>query len=138
MTIKTKPVRTAKLFDDPDVGLLLRITEHFPREVVPNKITFLDHLDASLLQNPLWLAINRQLSDVEPITSESSTTNQPIDEVVDWALLVAYEDLSGADFDEPTWGAKYRKALQRTGADIATAPPPAKLRSQVRNRVGWR
>lgn len=111
--------------------------ETFPREVVPNKITFLDHVDPSLLQTPLWLAVDRPLSDFEPITSEAGTTTADLDEVIDYVQLVAYEDLSNADIKDPAWGDKYAKAIQLTAVVPMANPPPARQQTPTRHRVGW-
>lgn len=52
---------------------------------------------------PIWLAMEAQVSDFEPLLTETSTTSQPLDECACYSLRYLAETMSTRDPQNPIW-----------------------------------
>lgn len=60
-------------------------TENFHNAANPYFVNFSEEVDDAELMAPLWLVVERPLSDVEPLDSETATTSAPFEQVAAYA-----------------------------------------------------
>lgn len=112
--------------------------EIFRADVLNRNLVFDKHIE---MTNPwpLWVAGGPQVSDTEPLDSESAITTQPLDVVADYTILCMAEDLSDNNVHDPRWGATLADYQRKTAIETLVRPRQTKQQGYSRNVVGvWR
>lgn len=74
---------------------------------------------------PIWLAMEAQVSDFEPLLTETSTTTQPLDECVCYSLRWLAETATQRDPSNPIWQAMLQEyKAWAVIEDMARPPQP--------------
>ncbi len=113
-------------------------TEVNRRDVNPCNIQFRSHVRLS--SYPMWLATAPQVSDFEPLDSETGTTKQPLDLVVSHAIVVMAEQMGDTYASDPRWPKVLAEAQRRIEAEVLMRPPEALEEGYMRYGIGqpWR
>lgn len=74
---------------------------------------------------PIWLAMEAQASDLEPLLTETSTTGQPLDECACYSLRYLAETMSTRQPDNPVWANMLQEYKAWSVIEDAGRPPQA-------------
>lgn len=74
---------------------------------------------------PIWLALEAQVSAFEPLLTETSTTNQPLDEVACYALRYIAETMSERDPGNIVWANMLQEYKAWSVIEDMARPPQA-------------
>ncbi len=74
---------------------------------------------------PIWLAMEAQASDFEPLLTETSTTGQPLDECACYSLRYVFETLNERDPDNVVWKNLLAEYKQWAVIEDMARPPQA-------------
>ncbi len=129
------------------------VVETFRRDVVSNRIRLIPStyypnpiispsygslglpVNATNSFRPVWLAMEAQVSDFEPLLTETSTTTQPLDEVVSWTIKLLSEYIMNKA-PSPYWQGVFNEYKGYAVAETMYRPPqpmmPASRFHQVR------
>jgi hypothetical protein len=81
-------------------------------------------------QRPIWLAMEAQVSDFEPLLTEASTTSQPLDECACYSLRYLAETESQRDPSNPVWQVMLQEYKMWSVVEDMGRPPQAMYAQQ--------
>jgi hypothetical protein len=84
---------------------------------------------------PVWLAMEAQVSDFEPLLTETSTTTQPLDECVCFSLRSLFETLASREPQNPAWPPLLAEYAAWAAAEFTARPPQPLLRPVRMHRM---
>lgn len=88
---------------------------------------------STFMQNqmrPIWLAMEAKASDFEPLLTETSLTNQPLDECVCYSLRYLAETMLERDPGNPVWQNMLQEYKMWAVVEDMAHPPQAMYRPQ--------
>ncbi len=77
---------------------------------------------------PIWLAMEAQVSDFEPLLTETSVTSQPLDECACFSLRSLFETLASREPQNPAWPPLLAEYAAWAAAELVARPPQPLLR----------
>jgi hypothetical protein len=90
---------------------------------LPNEGAFM-----SANMHPIWLAMEAQVSDFEPLLTEASLTSQPLDECACFSLRSLFETLASREPQNPAWPPLLAEYAAWAAAELVARPPQPMLR----------
>jgi hypothetical protein len=96
----------------------------------PNNSSFM-----SANMRPIWLAMEAQVSDFEPLLTEASTTSQPLDECVCYSLRSLFETLVSREPHNPAWPPLLAEYAAWSAAESIARPPQARMPPQRLHQI---
>ena len=94
--------------------------ENFNRDMDSSRIQL--QQDYRLPQQPVWVATERTAIDVEPLTSETSTTTVPLDQLVAYSMVELLENVTGRS-DKPYYQQQLAEWKRRITVEEVARPP---------------
>jgi hypothetical protein len=74
---------------------------------------------------PIWLALEAQVSDLEPLATETATTNQPLDECACYSLRYLAETMTQRQPTNPVWAQMLQEYKAWSVIEDQGRPPQA-------------